>query len=139
MDAKLTPTTAVAKGWRYNESCDVYSFGIILWEMISCRLAFGAMEKKDFMSRIIERDERPPISSQTPANLAMLLRKCFSWNSGARPTLPCIEKELQNVLLAQDTTKQKKTDEGEGTSFWSSVVGVFPQQRMWRRKREEQK
>lgn len=52
----------VAKGHPYNHKVDVYSFGIILWEMKAGKRPFGALRgKEDFFKFVVQRGDRPPL------------------------------------------------------------------------------
>ena len=51
----------VAAGRAYTDTCDVYSFTIVLWEMMTCERAFAFAKSSDAMLewRIANQDERP--------------------------------------------------------------------------------
>ena len=52
----------VAKLENYNEKCDVFSFGIMFWEIVSLKQAFPLLKKRrDFYKKIVVAGSRPPI------------------------------------------------------------------------------
>uniref|UniRef100_F1KXD8 Mitogen-activated protein kinase kinase kinase 7 n=1 Tax=Ascaris suum TaxID=6253 RepID=F1KXD8_ASCSU len=78
----------VFSGSKYNEKCDVYSFGIMLWEMITRRKPFEDVEGsaltilwKAFM------DARPPPIAGCPQPLMDLIVRCWAKDPNARPTM----------------------------------------------------
>jgi serine/threonine protein kinase len=52
----------VAMGLPYNEQCDVYSFALIVWEMLTCTRPYAKLEtEKDFIKKVFEQGQRPKI------------------------------------------------------------------------------
>lgn len=51
----------VAQHHEYNEKADVYSFSLILWEMLTGTKPFAKLRRDDFHSRVIAKVERPEI------------------------------------------------------------------------------
>ena len=41
------------------EKVDVYSFGIMVWQMATDNVPFKGMTRDDFIARVAKRDERP--------------------------------------------------------------------------------
>ena len=55
----------------YNTKADVYSFGILLWEIFECKIPFSHKKGKyEVKWRVFRNGERPPISNKTPRDLA---------------------------------------------------------------------
>ncbi|VDM45989.1 unnamed protein product [Toxocara canis] len=85
----------VFSGSKYNEKCDVYSFGIILWEMITRRKPF---EDVDGSALVILwkafTDSRPPPIANCPEVLMDLIVRCWHKNPNCRPTM----REVFDVL-----------------------------------------
>jgi serine/threonine protein kinase len=83
----------VAKGYRYGLRVDVYSFGILLWEILSGSRAFGGRN-----SQPTNPDARPPFLRSWPESLERLLTDCWHWNPNRRPSFDDIEIRLTPIL-----------------------------------------
>jgi Protein tyrosine and serine/threonine kinase len=52
----------VAMGLPYNEQCDVYSFALMVWEMLTCTRPYAKLTtEKDFVEKVFEQGLRPKI------------------------------------------------------------------------------
>ena len=67
---------------------DLYSFGVMLYQLLSGRLPYEAKNAKEFLEKL--RNTRPaPVRSlrkDTPWNLALLVHRCMASNPDERPT-----------------------------------------------------
>eukprot|EP00547_Thalassionema_nitzschioides_P016875 CAMPEP_0194242802 /NCGR_PEP_ID=MMETSP0158-20130606/8224_1 /TAXON_ID=33649 /ORGANISM="Thalassionema nitzschioides, Strain L26-B" /LENGTH=378 /DNA_ID=CAMNT_0038977963 /DNA_START=43 /DNA_END=1179 /DNA_ORIENTATION=+ len=84
----------VAKNYRYNFSADVYSYGIVLWEICSGRYAFSNLTKEE----VLGTNERPPLVRNWPDDLETLMKECWHWNLTQRPSFPGIEKRVKAIM-----------------------------------------
>mmetsp|Transcript_6985 Transcript_6985/g.13798 ORF Transcript_6985/g.13798 Transcript_6985/m.13798 type:complete len:302 (+) Transcript_6985:344-1249(+) len=65
----------VAKGEPYNQRCDVYSFTVLLWQMLALKRPYDRYPSLDHLiERVFERNERPKISSKWPQSIQELLK-----------------------------------------------------------------
>jgi len=88
----------------YNELVDVYSFGIIFWQMITGKTPFDGMNIKAYWQRVILEGERPPLNPRWPERITALLGRCWDTNPSNRPTAKEIGVTLDE-LIAKQTTK----------------------------------
>lgn len=82
----------VAKGYKYNLSVDVYSYGILLWELLSGKYACEG-------SWNVDKEGRPPFLRTWPQSLETLITDCWHWNPNNRPTFVQIEEQLNTIML----------------------------------------
>jgi serine/threonine protein kinase len=82
----------VAKNQVYNEKVDMYSFGLILHEMLSGDAPFGGMKKDAFVRRVVEGGERPDLERgsrgrwiEGDAEVKQFIEKCWDRDAGKRP------------------------------------------------------
>ncbi|KAI6693285.1 hypothetical protein NL676_020995 [Syzygium grande] len=91
----------VLDGKPYNRRCDVYSFGICLWEIYCCDMPYPDLSFADVSSAVVRQNVRPEIPRCCPSSLANIMRKCWDRNSGKRPEM----EEVVRMLEAIDTSK----------------------------------
>lgn len=100
----------VAESKPYNHKTDVYSFGIILWEIVALRKPFDGMEKEEFYSRVIRGRERPAINKKWPDELVELITECWSHEPDKRPTFRQIKDKVEGMLKNEvGGTERKKS------------------------------
>ena len=96
----------VWEGKAFNESADVYSFGIILWEFLMRKRAFLDMleemdEEEDwtalFARRVVLEHVRPDIPDTCPVSLRELIVACWNGTPAHRPTFREIVNRLDQV------------------------------------------
>ncbi|CAD7700036.1 unnamed protein product [Ostreobium quekettii] len=75
---------------------DVYSFGMLLWEMVSGSRAFSGKHRNDIMVTVVD-GRRPSIPSHCPTKFASLIRACWQQDNTRRPTFKKIVGQLQRL------------------------------------------
>ncbi|KAK4766294.1 hypothetical protein SAY87_007936 [Trapa incisa] len=91
----------VLTGKPYNRSCDVYSFGICLWEIYCCDMPYPNLTFADVSSAVVCQNLRPDIPRCCPSSLANIMRKCWDANPEKRPEM----EEVVRILEAIDINK----------------------------------
>lgn len=80
----------VARREAYNEKVDVYSFGILLWQLATCSTPFPGLTRDAFMRDVIHNECRPPMHPTWPEWFIDLLTKCWHPNSSRRPSFQTV-------------------------------------------------
>ena len=76
----------------YDLKVDVYSYGLILYEMCELVKPFQDMSINEIFKKVVDRGERPPFSNKTPQILRSLIEKCWAQNPEERPSFIDIYK-----------------------------------------------
>ena len=79
-------------------SVDIYSLGMILWEMETGHIPFESESPSQVFSLLATDKMRPRIPAETNKSLALLIRRCWQDNSEKRPSLP---KILESLKIAE--------------------------------------
>lgn len=88
----------VADALPYNNKADVYSFGIILWELNANKKPFEGLTRETFYESVVHGGDRPPINKKWPSALASLMRECWSTRIEDRPTFSEIVKRIDSMI-----------------------------------------
>lgn len=91
----------VLDGKPYNRKCDVYSFGICLWEIYCCDMPYPDLSFAEVSSAVVRQNLRPDIPRCCPSSLASIMKKCWDANPEKRPEMD----EVVGLLEAIDTSK----------------------------------
>jgi len=88
----------VARNDAINKQCDVFSFSLIVWEMMEQKIPYGNAPSDIMASVAIMSGERPPISASWPDYLSSLTQACWADSPNDRPTFSDIVTSLENKV-----------------------------------------
>lgn len=84
----------------YDESADVYSFGIVLWELLTQEDPFPEIESFSAMIDTVVGDQRrPEIPEKCPSKLKELIEVCWSPDASVRPTFADIIPQFNEIIV----------------------------------------
>jgi serine/threonine protein kinase len=89
----------VSNGGDYTCSADVYSFGMVCYEVITGSPPFNHLLKNEDVFNLVRTGERPPIPGTCPQSLNSLMTKCWAPEPSLRPTFEAIRKDLWDFKL----------------------------------------
>lgn len=95
----------VIKNARSSQHSDVYSYGIILWELATREEVYGDLEGTQIIARVANDGLRPPVPEESP--FAELMVNCWCENPTDRPSFKEVVKALNKIL--SDLSEQKTT------------------------------
>lgn len=79
-------------------TADIYSFGLICWEILTGEIPFKGVNKTDLKKILIEENFRPKIPNIIPDELAKLIRCCWQDEEKNRPNCSQIIGVLEGLL-----------------------------------------
>ncbi|KAJ8773803.1 hypothetical protein K2173_008266 [Erythroxylum novogranatense] len=85
----------------YTSKCDVYSFGICLWEMYCCDVPYRNLSFSELTSAVTYKNLRPSIPKCCPKTLATVMKRCWDADPNKRP-------EMEEVVTMLEAIKPSK-------------------------------
>ena len=103
----------VANHQDYSFPADVYSFGIVLWEVCTLSKPFGGVKDVAlFCERVYKKHERPSLWAIGSPRVKDLLKLCWHQDASRRPTfatiamqLDCVEKPTHFCVVRGDNKR----------------------------------
>uniref|UniRef100_A0A8C4EB90 Mitogen-activated protein kinase kinase kinase 7 n=1 Tax=Dicentrarchus labrax TaxID=13489 RepID=A0A8C4EB90_DICLA len=131
----------VFEGSNYSEKCDVFSWGIILWEVITRRKPFDEIGGPAFrIMWAVHNGTRPPLIKNLPKPLESLMTRCWSKDPSQRPSMEEIVKIMTHLMKyfpGSDEPLQypyQYSDDGQSNSATSTgtrVISKIQFQSIW--------
>ncbi|XP_052152019.1 serine/threonine-protein kinase CTR1-like isoform X3 [Oryza glaberrima] len=86
------------RGEPSNEKCDVYSFGVILWELMTMQQPWNGLSPAQVVGAVAFQNRRLPIPQETVPELAALVESCWDDDPRQRPSFSSIVDTLKKLL-----------------------------------------
>lgn len=96
----MAPEIIVKK--RYSTKVDVYSYGIIIWEVCTRKTPYGCMSQQQVQFYVSVKKGRPNmkiIPNDTPPKIIQLMQMCWDHEPNNRPTFEFIVDFLRNISI----------------------------------------
>ncbi|KAG6574696.1 TKL protein kinase [Phytophthora cinnamomi] len=110
---------------RYSRATDMYSFGMVLWEIASDGAVPFSDTKFDFEVREkVLVEQRPPINHQRcPSRFAKLIEECWAQNAALRPSVSQAAEILNTILdsMTKDSTDYSTLSSMSGSDYTNSI------------------
>ncbi|KAI3873453.1 hypothetical protein MKW98_008105, partial [Papaver atlanticum] len=81
----------------YNHKADVFSFGILLWELLTGELPYGNLTAGQVIRGVVQEGLRPAIPEDTNEMLSGLIQSCWSQDPALRPDFSRIVDILRQI------------------------------------------
>ena len=91
----MAPEVARRRGFR--RPADVYSYGMVLFELLTHDLPFADVAALHAVAIVAVHGARPPLPQDAPVGVCQLIEQCWSEDANQRPTFEVIEPMLASL------------------------------------------
>ena len=107
----------VMMGRQVDEKADVYSYGIVLWEIVTQQIPFPDMTSfPKFRQAVCLNNVRPPLTAVKVDSISTLLQQCWHKDPASRPSFEEIITILDDIMV------DCAIKDLEGREFWKSQL-----------------
>ncbi|NXK45989.1 MLKL protein, partial [Chauna torquata] len=86
MLAYVAPETLKDIYYPYRRPCEIYSFGIVLWEIATSKIPFEGCSLQEIKEKICDHQYRDPVGEDCPEELAKVIDQCRAFDPSLRPS-----------------------------------------------------
>lgn len=113
-----------AKGKAVDARSDIFSFGVVLYEMISGKLPFAGETSLEVIVAILHK-EPMPLKTEVPAEIRKIISKCLSKERDERyQTIRNVANDLKQVK--QELEFQNKSEQAVATDKTEQKTQILP-------------
>lgn len=103
----MSPENALCKP--YGKPTDVYSFGILLWEILALERPFNKLSHEAHAKEIIMNGKRPQIPKKWPVYIKTVISESWADDPSKRPDFQRICSILKGQLVEADYIVSNRT------------------------------
>nr|CAB3455453.1 unnamed protein product [Digitaria exilis] len=98
----MAPELLTMGGTKVSEKIDVYSFGIVMWEILTGEDPYDGMHYGGVIGGILSNTLRPPVPASCHPEWKRLMEQCWSTEPERRPSFTEIASRLRAFLEANE-------------------------------------
>jgi serine/threonine protein kinase len=90
----------------YDTKCDVFSFAILLWELLSLKPAFKGYSRREYLERVARGGERQSINRHWPSSTRTIMKEAWEHDPEKRPDMKRVASMIRGDLNARTTDRK---------------------------------
>ncbi|KAE8659429.1 hypothetical protein F3Y22_tig00116962pilonHSYRG00363 [Hibiscus syriacus] len=102
----MAPELLNGSSSKVSEKVDVFSFGIVLWEILTGEEPYANMHYGAIIGGIVSNTLRPPVPSNCDPEWKLLMEQCWAPDPVVRPSFTEIARRLRIMSSASQTKPQ---------------------------------
>jgi serine/threonine protein kinase len=117
-----------AEGRKLDARSDIFSFGSVLYEMITGRRAFAGPSRAAILSKILRDDPKPPreIAASVPLELEKVVLRCLRKDPARRyQTMADLKVALEDVEEESASGQQPPAAPGRRLWVWAAALPIL--------------
>jgi serine/threonine protein kinase len=95
----MAPEVALARPC--NETTDVYSYGLLLYQILALEPPFYGLTVKSFPKLVHEKGARPVVDPKWPVELSSLMKRCWSPTIRDRPSMTEVANTVSKEICLE--------------------------------------
>ncbi|CAM8974300.1 unnamed protein product [Rhodiola kirilowii] len=103
----------------YDHKADIFSFGIVLWELLTGKLPYEFLTPLQAAVGVVQKGLRPSIPKNTHPKLTELLERCWQQEPEQRPDFSEIIDILQQIVKEVNEETERKENHPASGGFMS--------------------
>ena len=111
----------VVLGTKYSEKVDIYSYGILMWQVFTGHVPFDGLTEETFRRNVVLNGDRPPLSKDgkelMPIEIGAVLERC--WDNDQYQRIAASEV-LEIMRNAQNQLSKPLPANRPASSSWPS-------------------
>ncbi|XP_062997545.1 mixed lineage kinase domain-like protein [Elgaria multicarinata webbii] len=104
--AYICPEGLASVNHQYNLASEIYSFGIVLWEIVTGKIPFAGCASEEIYEKVFKQRYREPLREDCPHYLQDIINQCRDFDPSKRPSAEGIVNQL---LVDQDGSRDSLT------------------------------
>ncbi|NXX95729.1 MLKL protein, partial [Centropus bengalensis] len=86
MLAYVAPENLKDNNYPYKRPCEIYSFGVVLWEIATSKIPFEGCTPQEIAETVCSRRHQDPLGEDCPADLREVIDQCRAFEPSQRPS-----------------------------------------------------
>ncbi|XP_036296921.1 mixed lineage kinase domain-like protein [Pipistrellus kuhlii] len=109
--AYFSPQTMKNPYIKKDIKAEIYSFGIVLWEIITGKIPFEGYDSKKICQLVVKDQYQEPLGEDCPPQLREIIDSCRAYEPSRRPSVKEISEKLTIFSKLWSETETKKSPE----------------------------
>ncbi len=116
-----------ARGKAVDKRTDIFSFGAVLYEMLTGKKAFPGADVSDVLAAVIRSEpDWKALPANVPPSVIKLLRRCLTKDRKERlQAIGDVRFEIREILSEPETAVASKAARARIPRVWQALAGVF--------------
>ncbi|XP_024526089.1 serine/threonine-protein kinase STY8 isoform X2 [Selaginella moellendorffii] len=108
----------------YDQKADVFSFGVLLWELLTKKVPYELMTPFQVAVGVLQEELRPTIPQDAHPKFSQLLEWCWRTNPADRPDFSEITLVLKDIMSEiEESSPRERSKQPQALGFFSLKRG----------------